>query len=323
MSLDALDISILAQMRENSRITYKELGKKVGSNINTIATRIKKLEDEGYILGYNANIDYSKIGYGIGATVFLSFKDLDLINRSELNDLISMPETVLAYGITGTYDMIIAVRTKTFDQLIEKIGIIGKNSNIVDMKPALIVDYIKILDDFNPLMESPYPNSTYKERRKPLDTLDLGILSELRVNANQPLRELADKLGAPISTIKERTDKMEYEGIIKNYTAQVNFLKLGYWVKALVAVKLDGNHVSSDETIKQISQIPEVAMLVRIVGNYDLQIGLMAKDPEHAVSVLHKIARLKGVEKTESSVALEVFKAREQFNPLLNNRGSK
>ena len=83
----------------------------------------------------------------------------------------------------------------------------------------------KIFDDFNPLKENSYTNSVYKERRKPLDNLDLGILNELRINANQPLRELADKLGAPISTIKERTDKMEYEGIIKNYSAQLNFLK--------------------------------------------------------------------------------------------------
>jgi DNA-binding Lrp family transcriptional regulator len=319
MNVDVLDIAILSELRENSRITYKELGKKIGSNINTIATRIKKLEDERYILGYNANIDYSKIGYDIGATVYISFDDLDSVNNSELKDLISMPETVLALSITGKYDMLIAVRTKSFDELVEKIGTIGKNPHITDMKPSLIVDYCKVFDDFNPLKKDPSANPAYKERQKPLDDLDLGILNELRGNANQPLRELANKLDTPISTIKERTDKMEYEGIIKNYTAQVNFLKLGYWVKALISVRLKGKHSASDETIREIGQMPEVATLVRIVGSHDLQIGIMAKNPEHAMNVLYKIARLEGVEKTETSVALQIFKAREQYNPLLNN----
>jgi len=323
MDLDSLDLSILAELRANSRITYKELAKKIGSNINTIATRIKKLEDDSYILGYSANIDYSRIGYNIGATVYLSFNDLDRLNNDELKSLISMPETVLALSITGQYDMLIAVRTKSFDELIEKIGLIGKNPNVLEMKPSLIVDYCKILDDFNPLKEEAGIQKTFKARRKPLDNLDLGILNELRKDANQPLRELAEKLDSPISTIKERTDKMEYEGIIKNYSAQVNYNKLGYWVKALICVKLKGNHSSSDETIRKLVQIPEVGTLVRIVGSHDLQVGILAKSPEHAVKIVHKIARMESVEKTETSVALQVFKAREEFNPLIGNGAVK
>jgi Lrp/AsnC family leucine-responsive transcriptional regulator len=231
-------------------------------------------------------------------------------------EILSMPETVLAYSTTGKYDALMALRTKDFDQLVEKIGQVGKNPHIVDLRSHLIVDYIKIFDDFNPLITKPMKNMVYKERRKSLDKLDLGILHEIRDGANKPLRELADKLNAPISTIKERTDRMEYEGIIKNYVAKLNFLKLGYWVMASIAIRLKGNHADSLETIKEISQIPEVGILVRIIGDYDLHVGIMGKNSKHAMETLHKIARMNGVVKTESSVALEVLKSREEYNPI-------
>ena len=56
MGLDELDRDIIRIMRGNARITFQELGNKLGMTRVGAKKRVRKLEDEGIIRGYNTCI---------------------------------------------------------------------------------------------------------------------------------------------------------------------------------------------------------------------------------------------------------------------------
>lgn len=60
-ALDKLDLHILSQLQANGRITYQELGDRVGLSASPCLQRVKRLEKQGFIAGYGAWVDLSKL----------------------------------------------------------------------------------------------------------------------------------------------------------------------------------------------------------------------------------------------------------------------
>ena len=73
-----------------------------------------------------------------------------------------------------------------------------------------------------------------------MDVIDKKILKQLQQNSHVPIKEIASNVGLSITPVYERIKKMENEGIIKNYSAILDPLKLG--VKITVIVNIKFNH---------------------------------------------------------------------------------
>ena len=71
-----------------------------------------------------------------------------------------------------------------------------------------------------------------------LDTADKIILDILQENAKTPLKDIARKVYLSTPAVSARIEKMEKEGIITGYYAQVNPLALGYHIKALINLEV-------------------------------------------------------------------------------------
>src|SRR5688572_29075132 len=62
MKLDKIDIKILSQLQKNGRVTNVELADLVNLSPSPCLMRVKKLQAEGFIPRYSAQIDVSKLG---------------------------------------------------------------------------------------------------------------------------------------------------------------------------------------------------------------------------------------------------------------------
>lgn len=71
MKLDRIDVKILAELQKNGRITNVELAELVALSPSPCLMRVKKLQQAGYITGYSAQIDLTKLGETL--TVFTEF----------------------------------------------------------------------------------------------------------------------------------------------------------------------------------------------------------------------------------------------------------
>jgi len=108
--MDNIDRHMLEVLQKEGRLSTANLADRVGLSPSPCARRLKRLEDEGYISDYQANLNKEKVG--ISMTFFVEVR---LNNHQEIsiaqfeNKLIDMPEVINAYIVSGNYDYLLQV----------------------------------------------------------------------------------------------------------------------------------------------------------------------------------------------------------------------
>ena len=72
--IDETDRRILAELQKNARASYTEIGELVGLTRPAVRERIRRLEDDGVIMGYAALVDAAALGRPIRAVITLKLK---------------------------------------------------------------------------------------------------------------------------------------------------------------------------------------------------------------------------------------------------------
>ena len=110
--LDQFDRSIIAILKTDGRITLTELASRVGLTKTPCAARVKRLESDGYILGYRAIVDSEKLGLGHIAFVEMKLTDTKLSALEAFNDAArKIPEIEQMHLIAGPFDYLVKIRT--------------------------------------------------------------------------------------------------------------------------------------------------------------------------------------------------------------------
>lgn len=113
--MDELDKKILKTLQVNGRISIKELSNKINLTPPAVSERIKRLENQGIILGYGAIIDNNKIGLHILALINVSMR---ADKQKDFYKLISTIDSVTeCYHVTGAYCMVVKVFCRTMTDL--------------------------------------------------------------------------------------------------------------------------------------------------------------------------------------------------------------
>jgi len=63
--LDDLDLQILAELQQDGRMTNVELARRVGLSAPPCLRRVRRLEEQGVIRGYHADLDPGALGWEI------------------------------------------------------------------------------------------------------------------------------------------------------------------------------------------------------------------------------------------------------------------
>ncbi len=75
--LDTIDWKILKELQINARLSFAELGRRVGLTTPAVIERVRKLEDAQVIVGYRAEIDPAKVNLPITAFIRMSISGVD------------------------------------------------------------------------------------------------------------------------------------------------------------------------------------------------------------------------------------------------------
>lgn len=140
---------------------------------------------------------------------------------------------------------------------------------------------------------------------KQLDDIDLKILSILMKDAKTPFTDIAKQLFVSSGTVHVRMKKMEDLGIIKGFSLQLNYHKLGYDITAFLGIYLNKSS-QYDIVAKQLTAIPEIVDLHYTTGNYSMFVKLICKDTEHLRKILmDKIQKIEDITRTETFISLQ------------------
>ena len=117
INFDEMSLKILALLQESARLSYTEIGKKVGLTTPSVIERIKKLEDSGVIENYTVNINAEKLGYTITAVMLVSFTGT--FKQQEKNIIESLSkyyQVAECLRITGKNDFLIKIHVRSMDE---------------------------------------------------------------------------------------------------------------------------------------------------------------------------------------------------------------
>ncbi len=143
-----------------------------------------------------------------------------------------------------------------------------------------------------------------------MEEKDEIIIRKLRGDSSQPISELAADLQLPRTTVQERIKKLVQNGIIKRFTLQLDYAKIGKPVTAFILVSfLAGTGVSQKEAAQKIAEIPDIYEVHVISGDWDI----IAKARGESIQsigelVLDKIRNVKGVERTLTCTSFVTIK---------------
>lgn len=152
--------------------------------------------------------------------------------------------------------------------------------------------------------------------REDIDETDIRLISELLKNGRISAKSLAKKAGIHPNTLLFRVKRLEKQGIIRNYSARIDFSKLGYSLHFIVLLKFPIGGTMDTGRLKDILEAPELESFHKITGNWDAITHWRVRDREHFNSVLNKISMNPMVERTSSQLILQTFKDYCEFNPL-------
>ncbi len=137
-----------------------------------------------------------------------------------------------------------------------------------------------------------------------LDDLDMAILAKLEANAKMTLLELAHQLGAPRSTVRERIQRLERNGVIRGYTTVIDPARLGFGIKVIVQVTRD-QRIPVETFVSAMSAVPEVTQVQLVTGEIDELVTLHVRSVDHLREVLYNvIGSISGVIRTSTVVVL-------------------
>lgn len=116
MDADQLDLSILAELSTNARISQTELSNRMGLSSTAIARRQRALEDDGYIKGYQAMLDLSR--FGLNTTVLVRVT-LDSQSDEALKlfevEIVKCPSVIRCFLMSGSDDYLLIVLARDIE----------------------------------------------------------------------------------------------------------------------------------------------------------------------------------------------------------------
>ncbi|MBJ7577693.1 Lrp/AsnC ligand binding domain-containing protein [Devosia sp. MC532] len=121
--IDQIDRKILDELSKDGRISVTELSRRVNLSKTPCQARIKRLEDQGYILGYRAVIDPKRLGLPHVAFVEVKLSDTRKAALEAFNKAVrALPEVEQAHMIASSFDYLLKVRTKDIAAYREVLG---------------------------------------------------------------------------------------------------------------------------------------------------------------------------------------------------------
>lgn len=131
VELDAIAWKMLESLQHNARISFAELGRKVGLSTPAVAERVHRLEEAGIVTGYHASLNLPRIGLSIRVLVRLTIPGGEVQMTRALAAMKELPEISRCHRITGAESFVIeadVVSIRHLEALIDRFSALGATS---------------------------------------------------------------------------------------------------------------------------------------------------------------------------------------------------
>lgn len=133
---DEKDRQILELLRADARLPLKALAAKIGLARSTLRDRLSRLETDGIIRGYHADI--ADGGRSVSAYLFVRLKSTPAPGL--IADLRRMPEVKSCTSLTGDIDLLVELAAATTDRVNALRDLISSHESVADLTTSIVLN---------------------------------------------------------------------------------------------------------------------------------------------------------------------------------------
>lgn len=300
MDLDLKDRKILLELDLNAKIPIKELAKKAKLSKEAVLYRIKRLENNGVITGYNTIINFSRLGY-TGFGIFCRLEEVDEHEKEKiLNELKDFPQVYWIGTCIGRFDIAIGIMCKSvfefnrmyYDFKNKYSGHISETSVAIRVELRQNTRNYLIKDERARNLPSLFFGK--EPELETIDETDHEIMATISTNARMPITEIGKRLGKPASTIALRIKKLEEKNLIQTYDTVVKVQKYGIQSYRIMMILNNIDEQLRSRLFSYAQQNPRIWLAAETVGNWNFEIVFEVESPQAFEEELSKFKNLFG-----------------------------
>ena len=143
--LDKIDRHILRLLQAEGRMSYVDLGERVGLSTTPCMERVKRLEREKFILGYGARLNPQKLEASLLVFVEISLasKSADIFDEFR-RAATRLPQLLECHLVSGDFDYLIKARISEMTSYRQLLGdILLKLPGVRESKSYIVMEEIK------------------------------------------------------------------------------------------------------------------------------------------------------------------------------------
>ena len=116
--LDRIDFDILRHLRDDARLSNKELAARIGLAPSTCLGRVRRLVEQGALIGFHAQLDPASAEVGLQALMLVALTKHSRDRLRTFQDHVAgLEEVVQAFHVSGKYDFVLHVAVRNSDHL--------------------------------------------------------------------------------------------------------------------------------------------------------------------------------------------------------------
>ena len=143
--LDRIDRNILVELQKDGRLSNVELARRIGLSATPCLERVKKLEREGFIKGYKAVVDPTKLGQGLLVYVEVTVNKNSPDVFDKFNQAVRQHDEIIeCHLVSGNFDFLLKTRVTDMSEYRGVLGdILLQLPNISESRTYVVMEEVK------------------------------------------------------------------------------------------------------------------------------------------------------------------------------------
>ena len=290
--IDLKDRKILYELDKDCRQSYRSIGRKVGLSKDVVASRVKKLQENGVLLGFFTVYDYLRLGF-TPLRFYIKYQYITPHIKKEIIDhFVNCKYSTVVSSVEGSFDLATVMLVKNvtdiypfWQETLDKYGDYFEKRVFSIYMGESVYRSGYLVDEKDDSSKTKVIRGILKPGWEKVehDDLDFNIMKLLSLNARIPTIEIANKLNTTAFTINNRIKKLIDSGIIVEFRTFQDMSKFGYkFFKVDLFLK---EHNKIHQITKYIEENPALFAVDYTLGYADLELELFLKN----VNQLHQI----------------------------------